>query len=192
MAGKREAIMDEIEAQLQEMHRENQLEITEAAIEDENEEMHEEHLIEPLEEDDIPITYEVLRTYAEDIKLPSALWAVHKDPNKNRLPATRTGRLVADKSIVFVDSLVPCVFFREMKIKLPTAVENQPLQSLDEISEYIKKIHRLAFCSGTGLRDPIRSIKCRIYVDMPSTIRRCTACSAQRQSVLFAAQQKTS
>ncbi|PNF13832.1 hypothetical protein B7P43_G12445 [Cryptotermes secundus] len=108
----------------------------------------------------------------------------------SRLPANRTGRLIADKGVVFAESLIPAVFFREMKLKLPAGVPTQPLQSLQQVSAYLHKIHRLAFCTGTGLHDPIRSMKCRIYVDMPSSVRRCTACSTQRQAVLFAAQQK--
>lgn len=109
----------------------------------------------------------------------------------SRLPANQMGRLIADKGVVFADSLIPAVFFREMKLKLPAGVPTQPLQSLQQVSAYLHKIHRLAFCTGTGLRDPIRSMKCCIYVDMPSSARRCTACSTQRQAVLFAAQQKT-
>jgi hypothetical protein len=108
----------------------------------------------------------------------------------SRLPANHTGRLIADKGVVFAESLVPNVFFREMKLKLPAGVPTQPLESLHQVSAYLQKIHRLAFCTGTGLRDPIRSMKCRIYVDMPSSVRRCTACSAQQQAVLFAAQNK--
>lgn len=108
----------------------------------------------------------------------------------SRLPANHTGRLIADKGVVFAESLIPAVFFREMKLKLPAGVPTQPLQSLQQVSAYLHKIHRLAFCIGTGLHDPIRSMKCRIYVDMPSSVRRCTACSTQRQAVLFGAQQK--
>ncbi|KAJ4440631.1 hypothetical protein ANN_08778 [Periplaneta americana] len=108
----------------------------------------------------------------------------------SRLPATQKGRLIADKSVVFAESLVPSVFFREMKLKLPAGVPTQPLDSLHQVSTYLHKIHRLAFCTGTGLRDPIRSMKCRIYVDMPSSVKRCTACNAQRQAVMFAVQQK--
>jgi hypothetical protein len=102
------------------------------------------------------------------------------------------GRLIADKGVVFAESLVPAVFFREMKLKLPAGVPNQPLESLHQVSVYLQKIHRLAFCTGTGLRDPNRSMKCRIYVDMPSSVKRCTACNAQRQAVLVAAEQKKS
>lgn len=146
-------------------------------------------------EEEALFTYEVLHKKASDIKLPSSLWAMHKDPNGrfvafSRLPANRTGRLIADKGVVFAESLIPAVFFREMKLKLPAGVPTQPLQSLQQVSAYLHKIHRLAFCTGTGLHDPIRSMKCRIYVDMPSSVRRCTACSTQRQAVLFAAQQK--
>jgi len=108
----------------------------------------------------------------------------------SRLPANHTGRMIADKGVVFADSLVPNVFFREMKLKLPAGVPTQPLESLHQVSAYLQKIHRLAFCAGTGLRDPTRSVQCCIYVDMPSSVRRCTACGAQRQAVLFAAQQK--
>jgi hypothetical protein len=108
----------------------------------------------------------------------------------SRLPASHTGRLIADKGVVFAESLVPNVFFREIKLKLPAGVPTQPLESLHQVSAYLQKIHRLAFCTGTGLHDPIRSMNCRIYVDMPSSVRRCTACSAQRQAVLSAAQQK--
>lgn len=108
----------------------------------------------------------------------------------SRLPANRTGRLIADKGVVFAESLVPAVFFREMKLKLPPGVPTQPLESLHQVSVYLQKIHRLAFCTGTGLHDPARSMKCRIYVDMPSSVRRCTACNAQQQAVLFAAQEK--
>lgn len=108
----------------------------------------------------------------------------------SRLPANHTGRLIADKGVVFAESLVPNVFFREMKLKLPAGVPTQPLESLHQVSTYLQKIHRLAFCAGTGLRDPTRSVQCCIYVDMPSSVRRCTACGAQRQAVLFAAQQK--
>ena len=108
----------------------------------------------------------------------------------SRLPANHTGRLIADKGIVFAESLVPNVFFREMKLKLPSGVPTQPLESLHQVSAYLQKIHRLAFCTGTGLRDPVRSVQCCIYVDMPSSVRRCTACGAQRQAVIFAAQQK--
>jgi hypothetical protein len=110
----------------------------------------------------------------------------------SRLPVNQMGRLIADKGVVFAESLIPTVFFREMKLKLPAGVPTQPLQSLEQVSAYLHKIHRLAFCTGTGMRDPIRSMKCRIYVDMPSLVRRCTACSTQRQAVLFAAQQKAS
>ena len=108
----------------------------------------------------------------------------------SRLPANHTDHLMADKGVVFADSLVPNVFFREMKLKLPAGVPTQPLESLHQVSAYLQKIHRLAFCAGTGLRDPTRSVQCCIYVDMPSSVRRCTACCAQRQAVLFAAQQK--
>jgi hypothetical protein len=108
----------------------------------------------------------------------------------SRLPANHTGQLTADKGVVFADSLVPNVFFREMKLKLPEGVPTQPVESLHQVSAYLQKIHRLAFCAGTGLCDPIRSVQCCIYVDMPSSVRRCTACGAQRQAVLFAAQQK--
>jgi hypothetical protein len=110
----------------------------------------------------------------------------------SRLPANQTGRLIADKGVVFAESLVPAVFFREMKLKLPAGVPTQPLKSLHQVSVYLQKIHRLAFCTGTGLRDTIRSMKCRIYVDMPSSVKRCTACNAQRQAALFAAEQKKS
>ena len=108
----------------------------------------------------------------------------------SRLPANHTGRMIADKGVVFAESLVPNVFFREMKLKLPAGVPTQPLESLHQVSAYLQKIHHLAFCAGTGLRDPTRSVQCCIYVDMPSSVRRCTACGAQRQAVLFAAQQK--
>jgi hypothetical protein len=107
----------------------------------------------------------------------------------SRLPAIHTGQLTADKGVVFAESLVPNVFFREMKLKLPEGVPTQPLTSLHQVSAYLQKIHRLAFCAGTGLHDPIRSVQCCVYVDMPSSVRRCTACGAQRQAVLFAAQQ---
>lgn len=165
--------------------------------------LEESDLIEPAEtvdqadqqQDENLFTYEYLLKDASNIKLPSSLWAVHKDPKRrflvfSRLPATRMGRLIADKSVVFAESLIPSVFFREMKLKLPAGVPTQALDSLHQVSTYLHKIHRLAFCTGTGLRDPIRSMKCRIYVDMPSSVKRCTACNAQRQAVMFAVQQK--
>ena len=107
----------------------------------------------------------------------------------SRMPTVRTGRLVADKAVVFAESLIPSVFFREMKLKLPIGVPTEPLDSLKEVSQYLQKIHRLAFCKGTGLQDPLRSMKCRIYVDMPSSVRRCTACSSQHQTVLHTAEE---
>ena len=106
------------------------------------------------------------------------------------MPVARTGRLIADKVIVFAGSLVPSVFFREMKLKLPAGVSTQPLDSLYQASVYIQKIHRLAFCEGTGLTNPVRNIKCKLYVDMPSAVKRCTVCSSQSQTLLYAAHEK--
>lgn len=180
--------MDEVEEELYKMHEE----------EEDNDLNH--HNI--AEDTDVIVnkeevnffTFEVLRREADDVKLPSTLWAMHKDPLGrfvafSRMPSVQTGRLVADKAVVFSGRLVPSIFFREMKLKLPLKVSTQPLDSLHQVSAYLQKIHRLAFCGGTGLQDPIRSIKCRIYVDMPSLVRRCTACSSRRQTAVCAARE---
>ncbi|KAJ9590692.1 hypothetical protein L9F63_016208 [Diploptera punctata] len=120
-----------------------------------------------------PFTYEILLKETDAIKLPSSLWAVHKEPNGrfvafSRMPVIRTGRLIADKAVVFAGQLVPSVFFREMKLNLP-------------MGHFVQEL---------VFRTQLRSSKCRIYVDMPSFAQRCTACTLQHQALICAAKEK--
>ncbi|PSN40229.1 hypothetical protein C0J52_12060 [Blattella germanica] len=139
-----------------------------------------------IEEQVNSLTYEnLLDHYWTKAKLPSSLWAVHRET---------TGKFVAfshisentskvfvstDKMIMFDGTLEFEVFVRGKKVEL-TNLAQQNICTLEELDSLLHRLEVLRICKGTGLDNARYSPECLLILDRKYRNSRCSNCATRR------------
>ncbi|XP_067010050.2 serine-rich adhesin for platelets [Anabrus simplex] len=138
-------------------------------------------------------TYKDLKRNVFEVKLPSSLWATQVETNGRFVSFSRmasnsnSSRVSMDKAVLFMGTCEPAVFFHEKRMSMPV----EAFRSLEEVSDFLHKVHSVAFCHGTGIPQATFASQCLGYVDESDMDLRCSQCALYRKKAIVLCEMQT-